>query len=67
MITTFKRAKVIYRQPMFQFARKARPANPGVPGLPPKMPPGMFPPGVDPNDPEFQEMLKNFGALNNLI
>ena len=31
------------------------------------MPPGMFPPGVDPNDPEFQEMLKNFGAMNNLI
>ena len=63
--TSFKRAAMIYRQPLFSFARKARQAKAGIPGLPSRLMPGMMPPGglppnFDPNDPELQEMMKNF-------
>jgi|LauGreDrversion4_2_1035121.scaffolds.fasta_scaffold2975277_1 hypothetical protein len=33
----------------------------------PGMMPGGFPPGFDPNDPDFQEMMKNFSKVNNLV
>jgi hypothetical protein len=64
MATTFKKAGMFYRQPLFSFARKARQVKAGIPGLPQRLMPGMmpggFPPGFDPNDPDMQEMMKSF-------